>query len=303
MSTRSRIIATLFAVEVALFGAIVYFLGGAPTHASSVDIGGERVVDVLDAGAAPHVVVSDPDSRVILTVSSDGRVHVTDRSSLHGWMLGGPKTIAAVHVVRTTDGVRIERAKYSEHFMIFGNSSERIEIAVPVQSSIEVADSSGTEVTGLQGGMKIHSNDGHIALRDVGGPVDAQADDGYIEANSVNAPSVALRSNDGHIELHNITAHSLSAQTNDGRIEFDGTLDPNGTYNLHTADGRIRVISADTQALAIHAYTEDGAIRIDGRRVGDIGDAAKYDAAGRADGRLTIETQSGSIAINTMGVK
>ncbi|GAC1652601.1 MAG: hypothetical protein NVS9B12_02100 [Vulcanimicrobiaceae bacterium] len=302
VGTRATIIGTLFAVEVALFGAIVYFLGGAPTHAASVNIGGERIVEVLDAGSAPRVVVDDPDSRVVLTPSSDGRVHVTDRSALHGWMFGEPKAIAPVRVTRTADGVKIERASYSNTFMIFGSSTARIEIALPVQSAVEVKESSGTDATGLLGGAQIRSQDGHLTLRDLGGTIDAQTDDGHIDAIGIHSPSVLLNSKDGHIELRDVVTPALTAHTDDGRIEFLGALAENGTYDLRSGDGHISVQSPGIKALTIHALTQDGSIRIDGRRIGGEGDG-KYDAAGTASGKLSVQTQSGSITITTMGVQ
>ncbi|MDQ6930679.1 MAG: DUF4097 domain-containing protein [Candidatus Eremiobacteraeota bacterium] len=267
MSTRAKIIGTLFAVEVALFGAIVYFLGGAPTHAASVNIGGDRIVAAIDAGSAPHVVVSDPDSRVVLSVSNDGRVRVTDRSLLHGWMLGGPHEIPPVRVTRTEDGVRIERAAYAQHrFMMFGSSTERVEIELPAQASVDVVKSSGSNASGLQG-------------------------------------TLAIRSQDGRIEMHDMTTASITAHSDDGRIILDGALQPNGHYILSTADGRIRVQYRNAAGLAIHAHTQDGSIRIDGRRITNDDSAPTYDAAGTADGKLDAQTQNGSITINTTGVR
>ena len=267
MSTRAKIIGTLFAVEVALFGAIVYFLGGAPTHAAPVNIGGDRIVASIDAGSTPHIVISDPDSRVVLAVSRDGRVRVTDRSSMHGLVLGAPGEIPPVRVTRDEQGVRIERAPYARrHLVIFGSSSERIEIDVPAQALVDVVKSSGTIATGLQGSLDIRSQDGRIAM-------------------------------------HEMASSSITAYTDDGRIELDGVLAPNGQYDLRTADGRIGVQYQDTAALAIHAHTQDGSIRIDGRRIMDDEHSPTYDAAGSAGGKLAVQTQTGSITINTTGVR
>jgi len=267
VGSRARVITTLFAVEVALFGMIVYFLGGAPTHAAStVDVGGNRIVDVLDAGNAPHVVVRDPDSRVFIVPSTDAKVHVTDLWSMHGWTFGSTK-IPQLHVTRTADGIEVVRdPEHAAHFVMFGSSTERTQIALPADATLDVEKSSGDDITGIAGSMRI-------------------------------------RSQDGRIYFHDVNSLSIDAYSGDGRIVFDGTLRPDGEYNLKTADGRIVVTATGLSGMGIHAQTGDGSIRIDGRRVGNRDDAddAAYDAAGNTAGKINVQTNDGSITINSMG--
>lgn len=265
MGSRATVIGTLFAVEVALFGAIVYFLGGAPTHAASVDLGGNKVVDVVDAGSAPHIVVRDPDSRVFIVPSSDGRVHVTDLWAMHGWTFGSSH-IPAVHVSRTADGVEIARDPEGSHVVVFGYSNERTQIAVPANATLDIEKSSGSDVTGIAGTMRI-------------------------------------RSQDGRIYFHDVSAAAIDAFSNSGRIVFDGTLQPSGQYTLKTLDGRIVFTAAGVTGMGIHAQTSDGKIQIDGRRVGNREDAddATYDAAGNSGGKIDVQTNDGSITINSTG--
>ena len=266
MGSRKTLITTLFAVEVALFGMIVYFLGGAPTHASSVNVGGNRIVDVLDAGNAPHIVVRDPDSRVFIVPSNDGKVHVTDLWSMHGWTFGSTN-IPQVQVTRTSEGVEVSRdPEGSGHFVVFGESTERTQIAVPVDATLDIVKSSGSDITGIAGAMQIRSQDGRIVFHDVSSP-------------------------------------SIDAFSNDGRIVFDGTLRADGHYTLKTDDGRIEMVAAGLAGLAVHAHTGDGKIRIDGRRVGNREDAddSTYDAPGNTGGTINVQTSDGSITINSMG--
>lgn len=268
MGSRATVIGTLFAIEVALFGTIVYFLGGAPTHAASVDLGGNKIVDVVDAGSAPHVVVRDPDSRVFIVPSTDGRVHVSDLWAMHGWTFGNGK-IPAIHVNRTSDGVEVARdPEGGSHFVVFGYSNERTMIALPPAATLDIEKSSGSDITGIAGTMRI-------------------------------------RSQDGRIYFHDTSAPSIEAYSTSGRVVFEGQLQPNGQYAFKTADGRVVITAAGMTGMGIHAQTADGSIHIDGRRVGNREDAddATYDAAGNSGGKIDVQTSDGSITINSMGVK
>ena len=303
----------------------MYSLGGGSARASAVNYDGEKVVGVITAGSTPEVVISDPDSRVIIKASSDGNIHVIDRSRMHGFFFGAPHQMAVPRITRTALGVRIDRASSQSGFTVFGDTTQRLEVDVPMDANVDIQQSSGDEVAGIHGTLRVRSQSGHIALADLQGTVDAQSNDGYIEAKNVTAPEITLNTNSGHLGLYDVQtgklvattddghvtvqrlqvtgdAASATIHTNDGTVDFGAKLAPTGHYSIGTNDGRINVGIPELHTLAIHARTGDGTIRIDGTRQGSGEGGTSYDSGSELAGSLTLATDSGRITITSMGV-
>lgn len=286
--SKAGIIAVLLAVEVFIAGAIFWSLGardGFSVKAAGLHegTGQSKVFDPIDAGASPHVVIDDPDSHVVITTSTDGKVHVTDASGFSGLFWGNPHR-PPLRVSRTDDGVSIVRAAGdSVRFQIFGFSRERVEIALPPASMLDVKRCSAADVTGLRGIVKIHSVDGHIA------------------ANDVRTDSLTMASDDGRLVLDGVSATQLDATTKDGSIRVNDLQTGGGT--LHSDDGSIRLNLHPSINLAIHARTNDGRVSLDGRRAAaNDNDSSSADyQVGTGGGSLQVSTQDGSIKITTNG--
>ena len=146
----------------------------------------------------------------------------------------------------------------------FGDTEQNIEVDVPANARVEIQKSSGATVAGLRAGISVQSQDGHIALSDVQGIVDAHSADGYINASNVKGDTLTLVSADGHVSLTDVTAQQLTARSNDGRVEATnltiagtqpqatlhsddgsvhvrGSFAPSGTYEVSSNDGRIEL--------------------------------------------------------------
>lgn len=265
--SRSGIVAVLLAVEVFIGGCILWALGGshlgAPAQAANVNRMSELAR--VDAGTSPHVLVNDPDNRVVITASTDGKVHVTDHTHLMGWFLNSRSVDAQLHVERTADGVAINRGDGQTRGWIgfFGIDFQRTEIAVPPNSAIEIAHCGGASIDGIQArDVKIACSDGSLHLSDVQSPaIDAVTSDGSIRASNLRVDGGRLQSGDGSI-------HVTLAQPN----------------------------------LAVHAQTGDGSIRINGARIAQDGDSGTTTYQfGTGGGSLQVATQDGSIHISSNG--
>lgn len=205
----------------------------------------------IDAGAAPVVTIDDVDSHVIVTPSKDGLVHVNDQTVVHGYLLGGTEA-QRLAVTRTRNGVRITRP---EGHTVFGESYNRLVIALPSMSRVTITRSNGDDISAMHSGVDVTSQDGHISLDDVRGTIHAHSNNGRITATDLlpSASSfVDLSTNDGRISISlapqaNVT---VDASTNDGHIYLDGS-------RWHRDRIRIRDGSAP-----MHLRTEDGSIRI-----------------------------------------
>jgi DUF4097 and DUF4098 domain-containing protein YvlB len=190
-----------------------------------------------------------------------------------------------LRVTRTADGVSIQRGDGSGgvHFSIFGFDRERVEVAVPAASLVDVRQCSGADVSGLQGQVRIHSVDGHIA------------------ASNLHASALALSSEDGSLRLSDVTAPSIDASTKDGSIRARGLQVGSGT--LHTDDGSVTLDLREVN-LTVHARTLDGSLRFNGRRTESADDASTGDfQVGTGAGSLQVSTQDGSIHITTNGAQ
>jgi hypothetical protein len=265
--SRTGIVAVLLAAEVFIGGAILWALGGGrwnwSANAAPVDINRMSEQTKIDAGQAPHVLVNDPDNRIVITASTDSLVHVTDHTHRIGWVWGSTAE-APLQVSRTSDGVAVVRSGGAQRGVVFfGIDYQRTEVAVPAQSRLDIPHCDGVTVNGVQAsGVKIACEDGSLHFTDVQSP-------------------------------------QIDAVTKDGSIHASGLRVDGG--RLATGDGSIR-LALDTANLLVHAQTGDGSIRFNGARVAKDTDSGTADyQIGTGGGSLQVSTQDGSIHIDTNG--
>lgn len=301
--SRTSVVAMLVAAEILIVGMALAAVGGSrPTFASGmhqVDFTARTIAPVA-AGANPHVVVDDANSRVNVGVSNDQLVHVRDLTQIRGAVFSSG-AYPQLRVERTADGVRIERDHRGQLSIdVFGFSTRAIEVDVPSGSRLEIARCAGAGISGLSGGVSVHSLDGHISLGDLQGPIDARSDDGYISASNVRGDRLTVESMDGHLAFDNVTVESLQASTRDGRIEADG-LNVTGKASIETNDGSVHVRVVPSANLTIDASTRDGGISVDGNAIDNDDSAQRTVRLGTGTGQMELATDDGSIHIFTNG--
>ncbi len=327
-TSRTALVAMLVAVEllIAGFGIWTFRNGSIPAFASTMHhvAADPKPVATLALGPAPHVVVEDPDSRVIVKVSSDGLVHVSDLTSADAYSSG---TIPPLQVTRTPDGAHIERAAAHTGFSFsftFGDAVRETQIDLPAGSHVEIQKSSGSTITGLHADLLVRSQDGRIYLDSHEGNVDAHSDDGSIIVTNARGGELKFTTADGRVEMHDVSAESLDANSADGRIEatnltitgaqpratfntqdgnvrVGGTFAPGGTYQITTSDGRVELGLAPGADLAVDASTGDGSIVVDGTKYGGDGSVQHSIRLGSGAGSLHVSSGDGSIHITTNG--
>jgi len=328
--SRASVVAMLVAVEILIAGIAIYVIGGnGGWHGMHRVAFAAAPIAPLEAGNSPRIAVDDPDSRVEVELSTDGLVHVRDATSTRGFVYGSEK-IAQLHVVRTADGVSISRPHtdgWSGMHLVFGESTQKIYVDVPSGAHLEIARCSGADVTGLTGGVNVHSVDGHITLANLQGTIVAHSDDGYINATGIRGDSLTVQSNDGHITLRDVTVPALDARTNDGRVEASaltiagaqpratlhsndgsmhvkGSFAPGGAYEVSSNDGSIEVGLAGDADLTLTASTGDGKVYVDGSSQNQDGDSAQHTIKlGAGSGSMKLATSDGSIHITTNGAQ
>lgn len=326
-ASRTSIVAMLVAAEIVIVGIALFVLGsGHAGSARSLDFAAAPIAPIA-AGNAPVVAVDDPDSRVIVGTSADGRVHVRDLTNAHGWFFNGRATVPKLEVTRTADGVSIVRpaARGANLHFFVGDFTRRVEVDVPPAARLQIARCSGADVSGIEGGVAVHSQDGHITLADLHGSVSGTSDDGSVSASRIRGGSLAIQSGDGHLSLDDVAVASLEARTHDGSIEarslaidgaspqavlhsddgsirVDGSFAAGGTYDVSSGDGGIRVRLAPGADLTVDASTNDGRVLVDGAAFDSSSDAGRHTVKlGSGAGNLRISSDDGSIHILTNG--
>lgn len=284
--SRGGIIAVLLAVEVFIAGAIIWSFtgGGLRIQAAGLHTVNQpgKTFAAIDAGDAPHVVIDDPDSGVGITVSNDGKVHVADASAIAG-LVWGRTSRPPLHVSKTADGVLIQRAADSGvRFSVFGFDREHIDVAIPAGTILDVRHCSGADVSGLAGDLRVHSNDGHIALE------------------NVHAKALTLSSDDGSLRMNDVSAPTIDASTNDGSIRASQLHVGGGT--IHTNDGSVRLVLLLSD-LTVTARTSDGSVFFNGKRTmeSDSDSNSGEFQIGNGGSALAVTTQDGNIHITTNG--
>lgn len=303
--SRTGIIAVLIGAEVFIAGAILALLGGhmGPASARPQNVAfSAPAFDPIDAGSAPKVQIDDPDSTVTVGVSSDGAVRVADES--HSGSLFGSHGPPPLQVDRTSGGVRIYRQS-SGSWMMFGWSDQRIRVEVPAGATIEIAACSGADVSGITGGVQVHSDDGDIAVRDLQGDTDLSSADGSIEATAIRGGRLNASTADGSIHLQDVAVDSIQASSDDGSI-IAGNLDA-GAGSITTDDGSVN-LGVSARNVAIQAHTDDGNVTFDGRNVNQNGSDDDDSATanmhiGSGGGSLQVASSDGDIHIRTNGAQ
>lgn len=302
--SRASVIAMLVAAEVLVAGMALYAVGRghAPIGSSMHRVAFvAATIAPIAAGAAPHVVIDDMESRVRVDTSSDDRVHVRDLTQVHGGLFSSDR-YAQLVVTRIPGGVRIQRPRVpNASINIFGFRTQRIEVDVPAGAQLEITGCSGADVRGISGGVSVHSVDGHVTLTDLQGSVYARTDDGYLNATNVRGDRLAMESMDGHLALQDVAVVALAATTRDGRIETQ-ELSVSGSATLQTEDGSVRLGLARDADVTINASARDGRISVDGNSVESDDDSAQRTIRLRSGtGQMKVATADGSIRIFTHG--
>lgn len=305
--SRLGIVLVLVAAEVFLVGVMMRSIGfsNPSVHAAGFHHVSytPKTFSPIDAGATPHVVIADAQSRVIVGLSQDNMVHVADATS-GGGALWASQTPAQLLVNKTGDGVRVERPGdlVSHGIFAFGWYSPRIEVDVPAQARVEILRSGGAEISDLQGPVVAHSVDGHISVSRTHGTLDLSSDDGYLSLTDVVSSSVKLATKDGSLRFSGVDAGALDARTDDGPVRASDLHV--GSGSIETSDGSVR-IGLRNPDLTVSAKTDDGRIRVDGvtQPHTDSDASTGQIRLGNGTGSLSVASHDGSISITTNGAQ
>lgn len=150
-----------------------------------------------------------------------------------------------------------------------------------------------------EGQVRLHTNDGHIELRNLKGDLDLSSGDGHLDIDGVDG-SLRARTGDGSIRANGRFDH-LTLDTSDGRIET--TVLPGSTlgsaWDVHTGDGSVTLRLPDNLAADVDLRTGDGRIHLD-MPITVQGGISDHNVRGKLNGGgnlLAVRTGDGSIRL------
>ena len=291
-ASRTSVVAMLVAAELVIVGVGIYSLGFGYHPAFTMSTEGSsafvpRQVQAVDAGLTPRVTIDDANSGIHVSVSNDGLVHVTDKTSFNGsWFGMNGAGYPQLQVTHDASGVRITRANYDNDWFS-GMSIQRVDVQVPSGAQLAITNAGLVDITGLNGGT-----------------ISAHCDDGHIEVRNLTTPSLALSSDDGHIDATNLTLTGaspwLKIATGDGHITASGLFPAGGTYDIASNDGSVRLALDRGSNVTVNASTDDGDLRVNDSH-NDTDNPSDTLRIGNGAAAMRVHSDDGSVAIITNG--
>ena len=203
----------------------------------------------------------------------------------------------------------------------------RFELSVPVGTRVRATSSSGDiRISGSKGEVEARTQRGDIAVVDATGRVEISALSGDIETSAIAGDlqinvlsgdvrirqvtgDVDVKTVSGEVDLRESRSRYVRVGSTNGDINFDGTIDPNGRYELKTHSGDVDLALPANVGAQLTLSTYSGSVESDflltlepGQQgaPGSRGKSFRF-TLGRGDARITAETFSGDITIRSRG--
>jgi DUF4097 and DUF4098 domain-containing protein YvlB len=237
-----------------------------------------------------------------IEVNSSDAKEVRVRVITTGWRIGAGE----VEITRQTQNgdhveveLRVPRIRWSFSFSSI-HREIRIEVTVPREANLD-----------------LHTGDGHITARNVGGEIRLDSGDGHITADGLRG-NIRIHTADGHIEGSNLDG-GLDADTGDGHMRVRGRFDLlhlrtgdgsitaealagskiTSEWNIRTGDGSVTLRLPDGFSAELDAHTGDGSIssQLPVTVSGPLNRTTLHGKMNSGGPSLTVRTGDGSIRI------
>lgn len=235
-----------------------------------------------------------------------------------------------VHVRATTEGDNVRFNATASRITVEldgwrGRGGDtRYEVSVPTGTRIDARTQSGEiTVRGTKGEVDANSQSGDVRVEDAARRLDVSTLSGSIEATGV-AGDVDLKSVSGDVRLRDVNgdldvdtvsgeieirgavAKQVRAHTTSGDVVYEGSIDPQGRYELVSHSGDIRLGIPQNTGAQLSVSTWSGSVDSDfpitlkpGEHGIGLGTTKRFTfEIGNAAARITLESFSGDITIN-----
>jgi hypothetical protein len=231
-------------------------------------------VDAIKTASA----MSDEDARALLA-----EIQVTHRREGERWIV---------------EATWPNRSRVSSAGWMNVSRGVAFEVRVPRDMRLEATSSDGSvDVAGVRE-ARLHTDDGSIHAREIGGRLDAHTSDGSIRVEGCGGP-VAVETSDGSITIRQARS-PLRATTSDGSIDVElERAEGAAQVELTTSDGGINLQLPSEIDARLQADTNDGRVQMDPPTNARFNRDRSHLEATLGDGRgsVRLRTSDGGIRI------
>lgn len=200
-----------------------------------------------------------------------------------------------------------------------GSGDHEVLLEVPSWMPVSIRSRElDVSIAGLEAEVRIEVLRGDVRLEAIGGPVEVRTVDGEVEVRrtegvmSVFTADGDLRvighrgrlraeSTEGDLTLREVEGGTFAASTLDGDVEFDGRIVGDGSLELSTHDGDVRVtlpssIQADVEVSTFHGgFSSEFRVRTEGFRAGQ---PLRF-RIGEGGARVKLRSFDGDVSIHS----
>ncbi|HVX41412.1 MAG TPA: DUF4097 family beta strand repeat-containing protein [Gemmatimonadaceae bacterium] len=269
-----------------------------------------RIDTTVAFDAHGSVSLSAPSGDIHVRGATDGKLHVQAESDDDNLRLdvtgshatldlaGGSRGSDAKFEVEVPVGVRVVARTQSGDIEIRGTRGE-------VEAHTQNGD---ITIDGVTTRLDVNTFSGDVTVGNVAGDVEIGTINGDVHATDLRG-DVDVTAVSGDIELRGVTARIVRAKTTSGDVTFDGTIDPNGRYELTSHSGDVNLHVPRDASAQLSISTWNGAVDSDfpitlkpGEHGIGIANAKNFTfQIGGGAARITAETFSGDISISSNG--
>ena len=282
-----------------------------------------------------HYVEDDRDpARGVDTTLAFDRRGVVNVSIPSGEIIvtGWDRDQVRVHATSEDAGVRVSATSYRitvELASARRSGDAHIEISVPQGVRVSARAQSGDiSVHGTKGAVEavtqsgdisvedvaervdVNSLSGDVGVRQVSGDVEAKSTSGDVSVSDVKGGGeITVETVSGEITVTDAAAKVFRGHSVSGDVSYDGTIDPQGRYELSAHSGEIRLGVPKEIGAQISVSTWSGTVESDfpitlqpGEHGIGSANAKRFNfQVGNGAARITLESFSGDITINSNG--
>jgi hypothetical protein len=238
--------------------------------------------------STPHLVLQTQNSPV--SIHSGNGKSVVIKATTHMGLFTSDTTTKNVITYQHDNTINVKTLEKTL-FSLFGNGDAYValDITVPSNSDVQIVGSGDIVINAVNGQVAANIGDGNIEVEHVNGSINLHTHAGNITANDASG-QIALDTTHGDIKATDthLTANS-NINTMAGNVTFNGTLDPHGSYTIHSNAGNVNVTLPADGTVAVQASVTQG----------NLTNAFDHaDTNGDASSRVHISSDAGNVTVS-----
>jgi hypothetical protein len=222
-------------------------------------------------GASPRLVVQAGSVDIHIYAGESGKVTVEGKMVATGVDVGPNLDPNSLKLDYAQNGDAITINATTNGNVIAGSKSFEMNIALPHNGIVEASTgASNVDIEGINGSITLKGSSGDITVKNVSG-------------------QMSLNTGSGDIKLEQVKLEGRSQlKSNTGDITFQGSLDPQGNYQMQTGSGNVSISLSGDAAFQLKAQTKRG----------EMNNEFKSESVGNAPRPpLEIQSNSGDITL------